>query len=121
MEGARSTVCLVKDRLCLIEEDDDERDDEGELICPLRGRRIFVLSLQGDTLQVYTNPVEGQRFSDALCCFDGKLLAPVQDETGVYFGPVFGVVALRGLQSQVMYFHLPYRVYATISQITMTI
>ena len=86
-------LCLVKDRLCLIEEDDDERDDEGELICPLRGRRIFVLSLQGDTLQVYTNPVEGQRFSDALCCFDGKLLAPVQDETGVFVG----VLALRGV------------------------
>merc|ERR1712194_876929 len=86
-------LCFVKDRLCLIEEDDDERDDEGELICPLRGRRIFVLSLQGDTLQVYTNPVEGQRFSDALCCFDGKLLAPVQDETGVFVG----VLALRGV------------------------
>ena len=42
-----------------------------------QGRRIFVLSLQGDTLQVYTNPVEDQFFDDALCYFDGKLLAPV--------------------------------------------
>ena len=37
-----------------------------------------MLSSQGDTLQVYTHPVEGQMF-DALCCFDGKLLAPVLD------------------------------------------
>ena len=42
-----------------------------------QGRRIFVLSLQGETLQDYTNPVEGQFFDDALCYFDGKLLAPV--------------------------------------------
>ena len=114
-------LCLVNDRLYLVEEADEEEDEEGELVYPLQGRRIFVMSLQGDTLQVYKNPFEGQTFSGDLCCVDGKLLAPVQDETGVYFGPVFGVVALRGLQSQVMYFHLPYRVYATISQITMTI
>ena len=37
-----------------------------------------MLSLQGETLQVYTHPGEGQLF-DALCCFDGKLLAPVRD------------------------------------------
>ena len=37
-----------------------------------------MLSLQGETLQVYTHPVEGQAFSDGLCCFDGKLLAPVR-------------------------------------------
>ena len=37
-------------------------------------RRIFALSLQGDTLQVYTNPDKGQFFG-ALCYFDGKLLA----------------------------------------------
>merc|ERR1712194_321904 len=86
-------LCFVKDRLYLVEEADKEVDEEGELLYPLRGRRIFVISLQGDTLQVYTNPVEGQTFSDTLCCFDGKLLAPVEDETEVYFG----VVALRGL------------------------
>ena len=54
-----------------------EEDDDGNLINPLQGRRIFVLCLQGDTLQVYTHPVEGQTFSNVLCCFDGKLLAPV--------------------------------------------
>ena len=52
-----------------------------------------MLSLQGDTLQVYTNPVEGHTFSGALCCFDGKLLAPVRDEMAAFTG----VVALRGL------------------------
>ena len=60
---------LVKDRLYLIEAPDEEADEEGELINPLCGRRIFVQSLQGDTLQVYTHPIEGQHF-DGLCCFD---------------------------------------------------
>ena len=72
------TLCLVKDRLYLVEEVDYDEDEEGEFINPLCGRRIFVLSLQGDTLQVYTHPVEGQIF-ESLCCFDGKLLAPVRD------------------------------------------
>ena len=79
-------LCLVNDRLYLAEAADDLKDDEGEVIHPLRGRRIFVLSLQGDTLQVYTNPVEGQTFGGNLCCFDGKLLAPVRDETAVFVG-----------------------------------
>ena len=65
----------MKDRLYLIEEADTEQDEELNLIDPLQGRRIFVLSLHGETLQVYTHPVEGQIF-DGLCCFDGKLLAP---------------------------------------------
>ena len=69
-------LCFVKDRLYLFENANDE-GEEGELIDPLHGRRIFVLSLQGDTLQVYTNSVEGQFFDDSLCYFDGKLLVPV--------------------------------------------
>ena len=75
-----AALCFVKDRLYLVEEFDYGKDEEGELINPLRGRRIFVLSLQGETLQVYTHPVEGQLFSDVLCCFDGKLLAPVAED-----------------------------------------
>ena len=73
-------LCFVKDRLYLIEQYDEDEDEEGNLIDPLalQGRRIFVLSLQGDTLQVYTHPVEGQIFN-GLCCFNGKLLAPVRD------------------------------------------
>jgi hypothetical protein len=30
------------------------------------GRRIFVLSVQGDTLQVCTNPAEGHTFSGVI-------------------------------------------------------
>ena len=73
-----STLCFVKDRSISSRRLDDDEDDEGNLINPLQGARIFVLSLQGDTLQVYTHPVEGQIFNH-LCCFDGKLLAPVRD------------------------------------------
>ena len=86
-------LCFVKDRLYLLEEADDDEDEEGELINPLQGGRIFVLSLQGETLQVYTHPGEGQLF-DALCCFDGKLLAPVRDRQSNF---VRAVVALCGV------------------------
>ena len=70
----------MKDRLYLVEQCDEDKDEEGNLINPLQGRRIFVLSLQGDILQVYRHPDEGQLFGDSLCCFDGKLLAPVQSD-----------------------------------------
>ena len=86
-------LCFVKDRLYLIEEADPEEDADGNLINPLQGRRIFVLSLQGETLQVYTHPGEGQLF-DALCCFDGKLLAPVRHRHSCF---VRAVVALCGV------------------------
>ena len=86
------TLCFVKDRLYLVEQASYGKDEEGNLINPLQGRRIFVLSLQGDTLQVYTHPVEGQFFDVSLCCFD-KLLAPVRDR----FGEFVGVVALFGV------------------------
>ena len=53
-----------------------------------------MLSLQGDTLLVYTNPVEGLAFCGAPCCFDGKLLVvPLQDEKL----ETVGVLALRGV------------------------
>ena len=97
-------LCFVKDRLYLLEEYyDEDEDEEGELINPLQGRRIFVLSLQGETLQVYTHPDEGQTFSDVLCCFDGKLLAPVQEVQDhiafpIYGGdPYVGVTVLAGV------------------------
>ena len=87
-------LCFVKDRLYLIEEQDYEKDEEGEIINPLMGRRIFVLSLQGDTLQVYTHPDEGQLF-DGLCCLNGKLLlALVQNRQS---GDYEDVVALCGV------------------------
>ena len=89
-------LCFVKDRLYLLEQCDDDKDEEGNFIYPQPGRRIFVVSLQGGTLQVYTHPVEGQIFSDGLCCFDGKLLAsrPRQaPRRGVCRGgrPVWGI------------------------------
>ena len=88
-------LCFVKDRLYLIEEaDTEEEDDDGNLINPLQGRRIFVLSLQGETLQVYTqHPVEGQVFK-SLCCFDSKLLAAVRGRRSSFPKEV---VALRGV------------------------
>jgi len=90
------TLCFVKDRLYLFEAagDEEEVDEEGELINPLQGQRIFVLSLQGDTLQVYTHPVEGQLLIEILCCFDGKLLAPVRRRNSVR---VDELVALCGV------------------------
>ena len=68
--------------------------DEDELIKPQPGRRIFVLSLQGDILQVYMHPVEGQFIFENLCCFDGKLLAP--SET-TYSRELVEVVGLLGV------------------------
>ena len=88
------SLCFVKDRLYLVEEADDEEDEEGELINPLQGGRIFVLSLQSDTLQVYTHPNEGQTFN-GLCCFDGKLLALVRSRQSGRFEE--DVVALCGV------------------------
>jgi len=89
-----TALCFVKDRLYLVEAADDEEDEEGELINPLQGQRIFVLSLQGDTLQVYTHPDEDQLFY-ALCCFGGKLLAPVRDRHSSFH--VRAVMALCGV------------------------
>ena len=92
-------LCFVKDRLYLIEEADDEEDEEGELINPLQGRRIFVLSLQGETLQVYTHPVllapgpfvepltlRTSFWVWGLCYFDGKLLASVRNDRWEFVG-----------------------------------
>ena len=90
-------LCFVKDRLYLVEkydeDEDEDEDEEGNLIYPLQGRRIFVLSLQGETLQVYKDPDDGQLFN-GLCCFDGKLLAPVRDRESSF---VRVVVALCGV------------------------
>ena len=87
-------LCFVKDRLYLVEEADYDEDEEGELINPLQGRRILVLSLQGDILQVYTHTAEGQTFK-SLCYFDGKLLVPVRHDD--YDEGFVGVVALFGV------------------------
>ena len=69
-------LCFAKDRLYLVEDEDDEEEEdeeegEGEdgRLC---GKRIFVLSLQGDTLQVFTLPDE--QACEGFCCFGNQLL-----------------------------------------------
>ena len=59
-------LCFAKDRLYLVERSHGT---------PSQGRRIFVLSLQGVTLQVVTNPIEPTATFTSICCFDRKLLA----------------------------------------------
>ena len=98
-------LCFVKDRFYLLEAPleraGDAASDEAHLLNPLQGRRIFVLSLQGDTLQVYTHPaplrppgpfVEPLTFRN-ICYFDGKLLASIQNE---WSDLCVGVLALGG-------------------------
>ena len=87
-------LCFAKDRLYLVEQEGEgegvgEGEGEGDGRPPY-GRRISVLSLQGDTLQVYTHP-EGHTFGH-MCCFDGKLLAPTFDSCGAWT-----MAAFRGL------------------------
>ena len=101
-------LCLVKDRLYLVEQDDEDlrlseedADEEVALYNLHTGRRIFVLSLLGETLQVYTYPFEEGRhegqFIDALCYFDGRLLAPMASllDYGDNYSTT-SVVAFRG-------------------------
>ena len=95
----------AKDRLYLVEEeymrgDDeyDEYDDEDDPVAPLRGRRILVLSLQGDVLQVVTHPSEPTAVFESICCFDGKLLAGYKySEAGMPSCNKHAVLALQGL------------------------
>ena len=67
-----AALCHVKDRLYLIE---DARTGTGGPSPSLHGKRIFVLSVQGDTLQVYPMAVEVHYFSGTLIYFKGVLLA----------------------------------------------
>ena len=83
-------LCYVHDRLFLVE-DPELLPEQGDNA--LRGRRIFVLSLQGHTIEVYTHPVEGRYFC-SLYHFDGKLLAAYAPRDGE---PVQGMLALAGL------------------------
>ena len=68
---------FAKDRLYLVERDDGEEEDEddGDTTAPVQSRRILVLSLQGDILQVVTHPTEPTAVFTSICCFDRKLLA----------------------------------------------
>ena len=104
---------FAKDRLYLIErkpedeeEDSDEDDDALESINPLQGRRILVLSLQGDILQVVTHPTEPTAQFTSVCYFDHKLLVSyliptyylyTESAGNVRRPTAFGMFALQGL------------------------
>ena len=85
-------LCCVKDRLYLVEK------GEG---APLQGRRVLVLSLQGDILQVVTHPTAPTAKFTSICCFDHKLLASYKyctfDSAGEVSAEGYGILALRGL------------------------
>ena len=78
-----------------------EEDEDGESVepaFPLQGRRMLVLSLQGDILQVVTHPTEPTAKFTSICCFDCKLLARYTfDSAGEVSAQGYGMFALRGL------------------------
>ena len=85
-------LCFVKDRLYLVECDPSSNDN----LDPSRDS-IFVLSLQGDTLQVCRIPLKlkGCRINaETLVCFDGKLLVTLMSVDSVVAN---GMVALIGV------------------------
>ena len=77
-------LCFAKDRLYLLEQSNGE--------APVQGHRIFVLSLLGDILQVFTHPTEPSARFQSICCFDHKLLAGYTSNV-----TAAGMLALQGL------------------------
>ena len=95
-------LCCVKDRLYLVEGDPSEAEDydpfEDRNLS--EGRRVLVLSLQGDILQVVTHPTLPAADFDWLCCFDDKLLVSYHycvENAGIFRVPTHGMFALEGL------------------------
>ena len=91
---------FAKDRLYLVERDEEEEEDEddGDATAPVQSRRILVLSLQGDILQVVTHPTEPTAIFRSICCFDDKLLASYYYIRSVSAGTMkYGMLALQGL------------------------
>ena len=93
-------LCFAKDRLYLVEvrHDGDVNDDRH----PLQGLRLLVLSLQGDVLQVVTNPTDPTAMFTTICCFNRKLLAVYsyrENEVGLPSAMLckYGMLALQGL------------------------
>ena len=84
------------ERACEVEV---EADDEDRVTKLLQGRRIIVLSLLGEILQVVTHPTEPTAVFTSICCFDDKLLAKYfyfTESAGTCFR-VEGMLALQGL------------------------
>ena len=97
------SLCFAKDRLYLIERDPEEEEEEedgdedtAEQTNPLQGRRLLVLSLQGDILQVVTPPQPTALFT-AICCFDHTLLATYRYDTESTGMRKSEMLALHGL------------------------
>ena len=90
---------LCEDRLYLIERDYQDYHDGNDDRNPLHGRRLLVLSLQGDILQVVTNPTDPTAEFTSICCFDRKLLAVYRygGEVGMSWTYKYGMLALQGL------------------------
>ena len=69
----------------------------------MQGRRILVLSLQGDILQVVTHATEPTAtfHFESICCFDRKLLASYyydpESTRGGRRSREHGMLALQGL------------------------
>ena len=89
------SLCFAKDRLYLLEQINN-RD------APVQRRRILVLSLQGDILQVVTHPTEPTATFGSICCFDGKLLASYEytESAGKHSGHhsrKYGMLLLQGV------------------------
>ena len=60
-------------------------------------RRLLVLSLQGDILQVVTNPTNPTAKFTSICCFDRKLLASYRYREAFGSPWKYGMLALQGL------------------------
>ena len=70
-------LCFVNDRMYLHVDPSEEDDDAGQQLglgSNVYRRRILVLSLEGDVLQVFTHPTEPTAEFLSICCFDDKLL-----------------------------------------------
>ena len=92
-------LCFAKDRLYLVERELwREEDTDEDVAAPVKGRRILVLSLQGDILQVFTHPAEPTAVFTSICCFDHKLLASYEyTESAGTRSWKCGVLPLQGL------------------------
>ena len=99
------SLCFAEDRLYLVEQDYLGGADGYQQV---RGRRILVLSLQGDILQVVTQscrwcPAPLQvvpAVFQSICCFDHKLLAcytySIVGSAGTHTRK-YGMLALQGM------------------------